>query len=291
MNEITVSPTRIRVNNWYRRSILKRWLVRSFYNKFNTVLDDRRALMNWGFAPLDQGQQLQLDGQDEFQRYQLQMYYQVAAGVGIAGMSALEVGSGRGGGADFLVRTFNPASYVGVDLSEANVAFCNKRFARERLLFRRGDAQALPFPDETFDRVINVESSHCYPKPEIFLQEVYRVLRPGGYLLMSDFRDTADTVPPSTESRATLLSQMKQPGFEIQTLEDITPNVLASLDLDHDRKRAALESMSELHRKRMGDVVKWAMALKDGPIYKDFQEGRKCYLRFVCRKHYNGSGR
>jgi SAM-dependent methyltransferase len=285
LNVSTLSPARVRVNNWFHRSIFKRWLVRSFYNKFNAVLEDEFAFMNWGYASLEYGAKpLPLDQKDEFQRHPLQMYHKVAGAVDIRGMSVLEVGSGRGGGADFLVRTFHPKSYLGVDLSDANIAFCNKKFAHAGLKFQRGDAQALPFTDSGFDRVINVESSHCYPKPEKFLREVFRVLRPGGYLLMSDFRDTAETVPPSTESRSTLLAQMKQAGFEIQALEDITPNVLASLDLDHDRKVAAFERMSELHRRKMGDVVKWVMALKNGPIYEGFHEGRKIYMRFVCRK-------
>jgi SAM-dependent methyltransferase len=285
MNEIAVSSIRVRVSNWVHRSFIKRLVVKSFYNKFNTMLNDKVSLMNWGYASLDQeGQQPEFDADDEFNRYPLQMYHRVASARDIAGKSVLEIGSGRGGGADFLVRTFRPKSYVGVDLSEANVAFCNKTFARNGLRFQRADAQALPFLEAQFDRVINVESSHCYPKPEIFLQEVFRVLRPGGYLLMSDFRDTADTVPPSTESRSTLLTQMKRAGFEILEHDDITPNVLASLDLDHDRKVKAFSEISGTQRKRMGEVVTWVLALKNGPIYREFQEGRKCYMRFVCRK-------
>lgn len=284
MNEVAVSSVRVRVSNWVHRSFLKRLVVESFYNKFNTMLDDKVSLMNLGYASLEQDTQPELDADDEFNRYPLQMYHRVASARDIADKSVLEVGSGRGGGADFLVRTFAPMSYVGVDLSEANVAFCNKTFMRAGLRFQRADAQALPFPEAVFDRVINIESSHCYPKPEIFLREVFRVLRPGGYLLMSDFRDTADTVPPSTESRSTLLAQMKLAGFEIQEQEDITANVLASLDLDHDRKVKAFSEMTETQRKRMGEIVTWVLALKNGPIYLEFQEGKKCYTRFVCRK-------
>ena len=47
----------------------------------------------------------------------------------------------------------------------------------------QGDAQDLPFPDESFDAVINVEASHIYPNFERFLGEVARVLRPGGHFL------------------------------------------------------------------------------------------------------------
>jgi len=44
------------------------------------------------------------------------------------------------------------------------------------------------FADHTFDAVINVEASHCYPDFPRFLGEVARVLRPGGHFLYADFR-------------------------------------------------------------------------------------------------------
>ena len=56
------------------------------------------------------------------------------------------------------------------------------------LTFVQGDAENLPFPDATFDAVINVEASHCYPHFSRFLTEVARVLRPGGDFLYADFR-------------------------------------------------------------------------------------------------------
>jgi ubiquinone/menaquinone biosynthesis C-methylase UbiE len=46
--------------------------------------------------------------------------------------------------------------------------------------FVHGDAESLPFSDGSFDAVINVEASHAYPRLTRFLEEVVRVLRPGG---------------------------------------------------------------------------------------------------------------
>jgi ubiquinone/menaquinone biosynthesis C-methylase UbiE len=286
MNQTTMSPIRIQLLNWVHRSFLKRLYVKGFYNKFNKFLSDEETLMNWGYAPLDaNAKQLELSEKDNARRYPLQMYYSVASAVDIAGKSILEVGSGRGGGADFLVRSLQPKSYIGLDLSEENVAFCNKTFARNGLRFQRGDAQNLPFPEAQFDRVVNVESSHCYPKPELFLQEVFRVLKPGGYFLMSDFRDTAETIPPSTESKTTLLAQIKQAGFDIHVFEDITPNVLIALNQEHERKLAVFNKLSQkINNDKDLETVKWVMALKDGPIYKNFNDGDKCYMRFVCQK-------
>ena len=54
--------------------------------------------------------------------------------------------------------------------------------------FVHGDAEKLPFPDQSFDAVINVESSGAYPHFSRFLAEVARVLRPGGHFLYADLR-------------------------------------------------------------------------------------------------------
>jgi ubiquinone/menaquinone biosynthesis C-methylase UbiE len=47
--------------------------------------------------------------------------------------------------------------------------------------------EKLPFPDESFDAVINVEASHAYPQLSRFLGEVARVLHPGGHFFYADF--------------------------------------------------------------------------------------------------------
>ena len=98
----------------------------------------------------------------------------------------------------------------------------------------RGDAQAMPFPDSSFDAVVNVESSHCYPSMDLFLAEVRRVLRPGGALLFADLRAAAD-VDGLRRSLATS-------GLETVHERDITAEVLRAMELDDSRKRALMDT-------------------------------------------------
>jgi ubiquinone/menaquinone biosynthesis C-methylase UbiE len=63
----------------------------------------------------------------------------------------------------------------------------------------------MPFPDASFDAVINVESSHCYPSMGRFLSEVHRVLRPRGSLLFADLR-TSDVWTFSIDSSKRAIS-------------------------------------------------------------------------------------
>jgi ubiquinone/menaquinone biosynthesis C-methylase UbiE len=87
-----------------------------------------------------------------------------------------------------LTRTLRPASYVGLDLNPRAIAFCSEHHSVPGLSFVEGDAEKLPFPDESFDAVMNVEASHCYPRFPRFLDEVARVLTPGGSFLYADLR-------------------------------------------------------------------------------------------------------
>ena len=104
----------------------------------------------------------------------------------------LECSCGHGGGASYLVRTQHPASYTGLDLNPAGIEFAKNRHHLPNLDFVEGNAQALPFADESFDALVNVEASHLYPDFPKFLSEVTRVLRPGGHFLYTDFRPRSE---------------------------------------------------------------------------------------------------
>ena len=125
---------------------------------------------------------------DEPDRACIQLYHHVATPARLTGKKILEVSCGHGGGASYLTRTFQPKSYTGLDLNPEGIRFCRERHPVAGLNFIQGDAEALPFEANSFDVVINVEASHCYPHFPRFLAEVARVLRPGGCFVYADFR-------------------------------------------------------------------------------------------------------
>src|SRR5574341_246102 len=214
---------------------LRRWSNRVFYQFLARLDHDGEVtLMNYGYTPLDpEAAAISMEAHDEANRLCLQLYHHVASGVVLTDRDVLEVGSGRGGGAAYIRRAFAPRSMTGVDYSERAVAFC-QRFHREAgLEYVPGDAEALPFEDERFDAVLNVESSHCYGSMARFLAEAHRVLRPGGHLLWADFR--------SPEEIAGLDRDMREGGFEVVKDAQITDNVLASMAAQGERNRALIE--------------------------------------------------
>lgn len=168
---------------------------------------------------------------DHPQVHMANMYAMLADGSPLTGKRVLEVGSGRGGGAAVLSRWHRPAQYVGLDLVATQVSSANRRlasFGSSPLVFVQGDAQDIPFPNSSFDVVINVESSHNYPDFMKFLKEVRRVLAKGGVLLIEDFRnDDADMNAMTAKLKDVF-------GEDGVTATNISSNVAASMEMRRD---------------------------------------------------------
>ena len=159
---------------------------------------------------------------DERDRACVQLYHYVGSQAELRGKQVLEVSCGHGGGASYLTRTFAPAKYTGLDLNAAGIAFCQKRHRISGLEFVQGDAEKLPFDDDSFDVVINVEASHCYPEFPRFLAEVARVLKPGGHFLYADFR-FHESIPAWEQALAACALQLLDTA-------DISAGVLRGMD-------------------------------------------------------------
>jgi len=157
--------------------------------------DGELPFWNWGFFDQEAHRQISQKlgeydrhGSDGFSE---QLYYftlgQVPHQDG-APRKILEVGSGAGAGLNFLSRLEPASTFAGVDLARLAVARATARFSRPGSLhYVHGDAEKLPFEDGEFDVVINVESSHNYPRLGAFFAEVSRVLKPGGHFSHVDF--------------------------------------------------------------------------------------------------------
>ncbi|MCG6135426.1 MAG: methyltransferase domain-containing protein [Nostoc sp. LLA-1] len=99
----------------------------------------------------------------------------------------LDVGCGIGGSSLYLANKFN-AKATGITLSPVQATRAKQR-AQDiglsgRSDFQVADAQAMPFADDSFDLVWSLESGEHMPDKTKFLQECYRVLKPGGTLIM-----------------------------------------------------------------------------------------------------------
>jgi SAM-dependent methyltransferase len=231
--------------------------------------DPRWTFMNYGYRSPEAPAPV-LDPADEPDRSCIQLYDLVARGAPLAGRDLLEVGCGRGGGAAYVARALGPRRVVAVDLSPRAIALCRRRFDQPNLSFEIGDAEQLPFAAGAFDAVLNVESSHCYGRFDLFLREVRRVLRPGGQFLYADFR-------PGEEIagwRAALLAA----GFAIAAERDLLPGVVAALDADDDHKRSWIDRVVD--RPLLGVFGEFA-GLRGSVLNGALRRGEFGYRAFV----------
>ncbi|MDD9940604.1 MAG: class I SAM-dependent methyltransferase [Myxococcales bacterium] len=104
----------------------------------------------------------------------------------IRGPRVLEVSFGVG----YLMSLYaDKYEVTGIDYNPRCVEAARRRLARRKLqaTLLEGDAHALPFPDASFDTVINTDAFTLYDDPQAALDEHFRVLTPGGRLILMEY--------------------------------------------------------------------------------------------------------
>ena len=245
-------------------AVLRELMFKGWYWYVNNIDKNADVLfMNYGYTHANMP--VVLDPADESNRYSAQLYHLLGKATELKDKDIAEIGCGRGGGLSYIVRTFSPATAVGVDLDKRAANFCKKHYRHKGLSFVQGDAQNLCFlKDNSFDAILNVESSHRYLNMDLFLKEVHRLLRPGGYFLFTDFR--WDWEKPE------LKQQLADSGLTILKEEMITNHVVDALEADDTRKR-------ELVKKLVPGFVRKAALNFAGTV------GSKTYDHFTSRKY------
>ena len=256
-----LAPSGIRMRMW-----------RGLYQRMaRSQTDPNFRFMNYGFAD---DSELELLEADEPDRLFIQLYNMNIRDVEMEGKEVLEVGSGRGGGASWIARTYNPKSLLAVDYSAEAVALSHEWFSNQgNLEFKEGNAQDLPLSDDSFDVVYNVESSHCYANIPDFLSEVFRVLRPGGRFCWTDMRDL--------RTMERMHDQFLETGFSIDSRADVTSNVLDALDMiDEGRREMIRESAPSSLRKSFETFG----GVPGTPVYEALKSGKIQYFRYLLSK-------
>ena len=106
---------------------------------------------------------------------------------GIHGGRVLEVGCGRGEFAVWLAAQRPDFEITAMDFSAAAIEIARERACACgcQVTFEQGDAEAIPFPDASFDIVISCECMEHVPSPPKMARELARVLKPGGRLCLT----------------------------------------------------------------------------------------------------------
>ena len=128
----------------------------------------------------------------------------------------LDAGCGNGAFTEVLMARCAPASTVGVDPSEGQLAYARGRPGTKGADFRLADAQALPFADDTFDAASMALVIVFIPDPAKAARELARVVRPGGVVAtyMWDFPDGFPPAPLAKAMKDLGLTPPERPNVE-----------------------------------------------------------------------------
>lgn len=174
------------------------------------------------------------------------------------GNDTLDVGCGSGASTYLLADRLQDegklgSRLVGLDLTPEHVAHARTRDYEPHPEFIEGSAVDLPFPDGSFDRVLALECAFHFPSRTRFFAQAHRVLRDGGIIATADVVSTpgfsrlmrasehlparvgqplhrlaADILKMPTANLVdlrTYLDQLRQAGFTIRGVQDITAQV------------------------------------------------------------------
>jgi arsenite methyltransferase len=182
------------------------------------------------------------------------------------GASVLDIASGPGTSAFHLAESFG-CKVTGVDLSEENVrlaaAEAQRRGLAEHISFQLGDAERLPFGDDTFEAII-CECAFCtFPYKSIAAEEIYRVLKSGGQLGLSDLTRSEQTIP----GLEGLLSWIACIGdaLPVERYSDILQQAGLQVLVVEDQSDALLEMVRQIQAKLLGAEIMTGLKKIDLP--------------------------
>lgn len=221
------------IRKWVQR--IKRNITPVYYEVVYLLATPKHVnTMNFGYAPITDALRANYPSQDQGLQYELywQVFKQLKTPLS-ANQIVCEVSSGRGGGLAFL-KKLSDAKFIGLDVSPAARRYAKNHFGLDT---QAATAPSLPLDDNSIDVFLSVEAAHNYHSAA-FIAEIYRCLKPGGVLLLTDMHLGSDKIV-----REKLFPLYADNGLSLDDWRDIRPHIIASLEQDNERKSVFMRYM------------------------------------------------
>ncbi len=186
------------------------------------------------------------------------------------GAEVLEGGCGEGSSANFLADHFG-WHITGVDLLPRNIQRAKRQARRSGNgnTFMVADYMHLPFADNTFDGVYDLETFVHAPDANELFKELHRVLKPRGKLVFCEYSMAQrNRLDPEQQRLMTIMNTvgampaleqftthafpgiLKKAGFKNIAVEDATSHIMPTLKYFHDQARIPNKIIKALHLER-----------------------------------------
>ncbi len=200
-------------------------------------------------------------------------------GLALRGKRVLDVGCGVGGPSALLVAEYGAAQVLGVDVEPALVrraeALAARRGLSQQLAFMTMAPGALPLPDATVDVVFSKDAILHIADKEAFFREAYRVLRPGGALVASDWMRRGEQTPSPEMARYLALEGlgfgMASPERYRRALEAAGFQAIVMTDRNawyRDLARDELAQLTGPLRPRLVELLGEALAARETEVWR-----------------------
>ena len=150
----------------------------------------------------------------------------------------------------------NAHKVIAFDATPAMLEKARKRCAHagcSNVEFKRGDAESLPFDDGVFDGVVTRLAIHHFQNPAQVLNEVFRVLRPAGILVIADVVVSED---PGDAALQNAIENLRDPSHV---------RMLSSTELDRLVKTAGFEMITSSTWDKAREFEEW-MGIANEPL-------------------------
>ncbi|MGZ5279450.1 MAG: methyltransferase domain-containing protein [Pseudobdellovibrionaceae bacterium] len=211
----------------------------------------------------------------------------------------LDAGCGMGGSSLYLAKKFG-AKVTGITLSQTQVEMARQLADEDQIQnvsFQVEDALAMSsFSDQSFDLVWSLESCEQFFDKQIFLNHAFRVLKPGGRLMLATWCSGADEYSGSEAKKYRKLCTslqlpymptidryakfLQQQGFIVEKKQDWSTNV-------HKTWAIGLESLRQYSLFKIFQMSGWRGLIfgRQGQLMQNaFDQHRVTYGVFVARK-------
>jgi SAM-dependent methyltransferase len=227
------------------------------------------TFLNYGYVPNGNEQYAAMEPDDIWNINSVKLLLEAVGGTAVRKRDVIDIGCGRGGNITALYKYFKPNSIVGLDVCPANIVYCCAKNRLSEASFLVGDAENIPFADESFDVVLNMESAHAYPNRVRFYEEVYRILRPEGAFLYTEL------MPAEQVERN--VSLLEEAGLSVIRNHDVTSNVLLSCD-ENAKQRMGSQGIANNGNanSNIADINDF-IALPGSRKYEEMQDGTRQY--------------